>query len=139
MFVGNSIKTSFYNKRYYYIQYIKFFVNWFTIKRLINPELYYVYVDCLEIWNLKSDSKKIARKRKHQINVEIPELPTHDSKHTKLFVIGSNKCGELSLGDSVEEVKYPRNVESSVDFHIVKISCRSLHIAALTWDRKVKN
>ncbi|CAG8570974.1 15778_t:CDS:2, partial [Cetraspora pellucida] len=80
----------------------------------------------------------MASKRKHEmIDVEIPKLPTHDSKRTKLFVIGSNDCGELGLGESFEEVKYPRYVESLVDFPIVKISCGSLHVAALTRYGKV--
>ncbi|CAG8461681.1 2390_t:CDS:2, partial [Cetraspora pellucida] len=80
----------------------------------------------------------MAPKRKHEmIDVEIPKLPTHDSKRTKLFVIGSNDCGELGLGDSFKEVKYPRHAKSLVDFPIVKISCGSLHVAALTRDGKV--
>ncbi|CAG8815344.1 18859_t:CDS:2, partial [Gigaspora margarita] len=61
----------------------------------------------------------------------IPEPPTHDSKHTKLFVMGSNDCGELGLGQNVEEVKYPKYVQSLVDFYIVKISYGSLHV--VTW------
>ncbi|CAG8519650.1 11327_t:CDS:2, partial [Dentiscutata heterogama] len=71
------------------------------------------------------------------IDVEIPEVPTHDSKRTKLFVMSSNDCGELGLGNDVEEMKYPRHVESLADFHIVKISCGSLHVAALTRDGTV--
>ncbi|CAG8834700.1 32121_t:CDS:2, partial [Gigaspora margarita] len=78
----------------------------------------------------------MAPKRIHEM-IKIPKLATQGSKHTKLFVISSNICGELGLGESVEEVKYPRNVQSLVDFHIVKISCGSLHIAALTRGGKV--
>ncbi|CAG8856149.1 30476_t:CDS:2, partial [Gigaspora margarita] len=35
--------------------------------------------------------------------IKIPKLATQGSKYTKLFVIGSNICGELGLGESVEE------------------------------------
>ncbi|CAG8801551.1 24188_t:CDS:2, partial [Dentiscutata erythropus] len=49
----------------------------------------------------------------------------------------TNVVGELGFGDEVEEMKYPKHVESLADFHIVKISCGSLHVAALIRDRKV--
>ncbi|CAG8825270.1 46207_t:CDS:2 [Gigaspora margarita] len=59
----------------------------------------------------------MAQKRKCKINVEIPVLLTHNLKrYTKIFPMGSNDCA---------------------DFHIVKISCGSLHVAALTQDGKV--
>ncbi|CAG8839718.1 26528_t:CDS:2, partial [Gigaspora margarita] len=80
----------------------------------------------------------MAERRKYEmIDVEILELPIHDSKRTKLFVMGSNDCGELGFGNDVSEMKYPKHVESLADFHIVKISCGSLHVAALTQDGKV--
>ncbi|CAG8485771.1 39164_t:CDS:2 [Gigaspora margarita] len=80
----------------------------------------------------------MTEKKKHKmINVEIAELPIHDSKCTKLFVMGSNDCGELGFGNDVSEMKYPKHVESLADFYIVKISCGSLHVAALTQDGKV--
>ncbi|CAG8851000.1 12197_t:CDS:2, partial [Gigaspora margarita] len=71
------------------------------------------------------------------IKVEIVKLPTPDSKRIKLSTIGNNDCGKLGLGYDVEKMKYPRHVESLADFNIVKISCGSLHVAALTRDRKV--
>ncbi|CAG8465970.1 25165_t:CDS:2 [Gigaspora margarita] len=55
----------------------------------------------------------------------------------KIVCYGSNDCGELGLGQNVEEVRYPIHVESLDDFHIEKISCGSLHVAALTRDGKV--
>ncbi|CAG8827761.1 1682_t:CDS:2, partial [Gigaspora margarita] len=80
----------------------------------------------------------MPQKRKHiMIKVEIVKLPTPDSKRIKLSTMGNNDCGELGLGYDVKEMKYPRHVESLADFNIVKISCGSLHIAALTRDRKV--
>ncbi|RIB03142.1 regulator of chromosome condensation 1/beta-lactamase-inhibitor protein II, partial [Gigaspora rosea] len=54
-----------------------------------------------------------------------------------LFTMGSNDCGELGFGKDVEEMKVPKHVKSIDDFHIVKISCGSLHVAALTRDGKV--
>ncbi|CAG8818803.1 17988_t:CDS:2 [Gigaspora margarita] len=80
----------------------------------------------------------MPQKRKHvMIEVEIVKLPTPDSKRIKLFTLGNNNCGELGLGYDVEEMKYPRHVESLADFNIIKISCGSLHMAALTRDGKV--
>ncbi|CAG8617397.1 6622_t:CDS:2, partial [Dentiscutata heterogama] len=38
---------------------------------------------------------------------------------------------------AVEEMKYPRHIESLADFHIVKISCGSLRVAALTLNEMV--
>ncbi|CAG8849859.1 13152_t:CDS:1, partial [Gigaspora margarita] len=70
------------------------------------------------------------------INIKIVRLPIHDSKRTKLFVMGSNDCGELGFRNDVSEMKYPKHIESLADFHIVKISCGSLHVAALTQDGK---
>ncbi|CAG8652922.1 5608_t:CDS:2 [Dentiscutata erythropus] len=65
------------------------------------------------------------QKRIHEmIDVEIPELPTHGSKRTKLFVIGSNDCGELGLENDVEEMN-------------ILDTCGSLHVAALTRDGTV--
>ncbi|RIB19981.1 hypothetical protein C2G38_2180442 [Gigaspora rosea] len=41
------------------------------------------------------------------------------------------------LEDDAEEIKYPTQVVVDDDLHIVKISCGSLHTAALTKDEKV--
>ena len=75
----------------------------------------------------------MAQKRKL---IEV-NLPTHELNRTKLFTMGSNDCGELGFGKDVEEMKVPKHVESLADFYIVKISCGSLHVAALTRDGKV--
>ncbi|CAG8555732.1 15172_t:CDS:2 [Dentiscutata heterogama] len=58
------------------------------------------------------------------IDVEISKLPTHSSKRTKFFVIGSNNCGELGLENDVEEMN-------------ILDTCGSLHVAALTRDGTV--
>ncbi|CAG8840581.1 34242_t:CDS:2, partial [Gigaspora margarita] len=71
------------------------------------------------------------------IEVEIVKLSILNSKHIKLFTVGNNDCGELGFGYDVEEMKYPRHVESLADFNIVNISCGSLHVTALTQNRKV--
>ncbi|CAG8794761.1 16035_t:CDS:2 [Gigaspora margarita] len=80
----------------------------------------------------------MPHKKKHDmIEVEIVKLSILNSNHIKLFTVGNNNCGELGFGYDIEEMKYPRHVESLADFNIVKISCGSLHVAALTRDRKV--
>ncbi|CAG8517711.1 35326_t:CDS:2 [Gigaspora margarita] len=78
----------------------------------------------------------MLQKRKQKIDVEIPKLPTY-LKRTKIMPMGSNDFGELGFGNDVEEMKYPRHIENLADFYIVKISCRSLHVVALTRDGKV--
>ncbi|CAG8775993.1 371_t:CDS:2, partial [Ambispora leptoticha] len=68
--------------------------------------------------------------------IDIPKLPSYNSGSMKIFVMGSNNCGQLGLMN-VDEVNSPKHVENLDKFKIVYLSAGSLHTAALMQDGKV--
>ncbi|CAG8452926.1 5200_t:CDS:2 [Cetraspora pellucida] len=86
--------------------------------------------------NKRSTNSFEHTSKRRCLNLRIPKLPDYDSGSTKLYVMGSNDCGQLGL-ENVDEVKFPKHIENLDKFRIVYISVGSLYATTLTQNGKI--